>query len=89
VWLVAHPRKPHSDGSPKPPSLYDLAGSAHFANKADYGLIIHRDDMTSTEVEARVVKVRMGLPGRPGKATLTWIKDRSEYLSASQIARAA
>jgi twinkle protein len=45
VWLVAHPRKPHSDGNPKPPSLYDLAGSAHFANKADYGLIIHRDDM--------------------------------------------
>jgi twinkle protein len=89
VWLVAHPRKPHSDGSPKPPSLYDLAGSAHFANKADYGLIIHRDDMTSTEVEARVVKVRMGLPGKPGKATLTWVKDRSEYLSASQIARAA
>jgi twinkle protein len=37
VWLVAHPRKPHGDGNPKPPSLYDLAGSAHFANKADYG----------------------------------------------------
>jgi twinkle protein len=27
VWLVAHPRKPHGDGNPKPPSLYDLAAT--------------------------------------------------------------
>lgn len=79
VWLVAHPRKPHSDGSPKPPSLYDLAGSAHFANKADYGLIIHRNDMAGTQIEARVVKVRMGLPGKCGRAFLNWDHSRSDY----------
>lgn len=79
VWLVAHPRKPHSDGNPKPPSLYDLAGSAHFANKADYGLIIHRDDMAGTQIEARVVKVRMGLPGKPGRTFLNWDASLSEY----------
>lgn len=79
VWLVAHPRKPHSDGNPKPPSLYDLAGSAHFANKADYGLIIHRDNMGGTEIDARVVKVRMGLPGKPGHARLSWDQSLSEY----------
>jgi len=83
VWLVAHPRKPHSDGSPKPPSLYDLAGSAHFANKADYGLIIHRDDMGGTQIEARVVKVRMGLPGRPGRVRLNWDQSISDYREAS------
>ena len=79
VWLVAHPRKPHSDGNPKPPSLYDLAGSAHFANKADYGLVIHRDDMAGTEIEARVVKVRMGLPGKPGRVRLQWDQSLSDY----------
>lgn len=79
VWLVAHPRKPHSDGQPKPPSLYDLAGSAHFANKADYGLIIHRDDMAGTQIEARVVKVRMGLPGKPGRVKLNWDQSLSNY----------
>lgn len=83
VWLVAHPRKPHSDGSPKPPSLYDLAGSAHFANKADYGLIIHRDDMAGTQIEARVVKVRMGLPGKPGRVFLNWEQSISDYRSAT------
>jgi twinkle protein len=82
VWLVAHPRKPHSDGNPKPPSLYDLAGSAHFANKADYGLIVHRDDMAGTEIDARVVKVRMGLPGKPGRARLNWEASLSEYRAA-------
>lgn len=70
VWLVAHPRKPSSDGNPKPPSLYDLAGSAHFANKADYGLTIHRDDLASNVIDVRVVKVRMGLPGKVGKVSL-------------------
>lgn len=79
VWLVAHPRKPHSDGNPKPPSLYDLAGSAHFANKADYGLIVHRDDMGGTQIEARVVKVRMGLPGKPGRVYLNWEQSLSDY----------
>lgn len=79
VWIVAHPRKPHSDGNPKPPSLYDLAGSAHFANKADYGVIIHRDDMTSNVIEARVVKVRMGLPGRPGRTFLEYHEGESDY----------
>jgi twinkle protein len=82
VWLVAHPRKPHGDGNPKPPSLYDLAGSAHFANKADYGLIIHRDDLSGTEIDARVVKVRMGLPGKPGRVTLNWDQSLSEYRAA-------
>lgn len=79
VWLVAHPRKPHSDGNPKPPSLYDLAGSAHFANKADYGLIVHRDDMGGTEIETRIVKVRMGLPGKPGRVRLNWDASLSSY----------
>jgi twinkle protein len=83
VWLVAHPRKPHSDGNPKPPSLYDLAGSAHFANKADYGLIIHRDDMAGTQIEARTVKVRMGLPGKPGRVFLNWEQSLSDYRLAS------
>jgi twinkle protein len=70
VWLVAHPRKPSSDGNPKPPSLYDLAGSANFANKADYGVTVHRDDLASNLIDVRVVKVRMGLPGKVGRVTL-------------------
>jgi twinkle protein len=80
VWLVAHPRKPQSDGAPKhPPSLYDLAGSANFYNKADYGLVVHRPDLASNEIDVIVPKVRMGLPGRVGSATLQCDPARSKY----------
>lgn len=79
VWIVAHPRKPGTDGQPKPPSLLDLAGSANFANKADYGVIIHRHDLANDLVEATVNKKRMGLPGAMGRKTLAWNALRSNY----------
>lgn len=79
VWVVAHPRKPSSDGAPRRPSLLDLAGSANFANKADYGVIFHRPDMATDLVEAIVVKKRMGLPGAMGKVTLAWNQNTSSY----------
>jgi twinkle protein len=79
VWMVAHPRKPSSDGTPKPPSLYDLAGSAHFANKADFGFVVHRDNLEGSEIAVKIVKVRMGLPGRLGRVDLSFDANRSRY----------
>lgn len=89
VWLVAHPRKPHTDGNPRPPSLYDLAGSANFANKADYGLVVHRPDMEQNEIDVVVTKVRMGLPGRCGRATLRFDPARSRYNLVEGMSNAA
>ena len=89
VWLVAHPRKPSSDGNPKPPSLYDLAGSAHFANKADYGLVIHRDDLGGSIINVTVSKVRMGLPGHVGRINLDFDPKTSTYfdpVAAGEVA---
>lgn len=80
VWLVAHPRKPNSDGVPKPPSLYDLSGSANFANKADYGLIVHRPNIMTNDIDVHVSKVRMGLPGQVCRETLTFESARSRYV---------
>ncbi|WP_299327615.1 DnaB-like helicase C-terminal domain-containing protein [Parasphingopyxis sp.] len=79
VWLVAHPRKPQSDGAGRAPGLYDLAGSANFANKADYGLVVHRGDLTGSIIDVKVVKVRMGLPGMVGKVTLDFDPQTSSY----------
>ena len=62
LWVVAHPTKPQ--GKIGAPGLYDIAGSANWANKADYGLIYHRPDKTVNAGTLNVVKVRMGLPGR-------------------------
>ncbi|ESQ33789.1 hypothetical protein EUTSA_v10006950mg [Eutrema salsugineum] len=42
VWFVAHPKQLQQwDGSP--PNLYDISGSAHFINKCDNGIVIHRN----------------------------------------------
>lgn len=64
-WLVAHPSKPQQ-GVNRIPGLYDISGSANFANKADYGLVYHRAKFDVNEADIVVCKVRMGLPGRRG-----------------------
>lgn len=66
LWVVAHPSKPQKGQTGKP-GLYDISGSANWANKADYGLIYHRPDKTRNEGTLTVVKVRMGLPGKCGE----------------------
>jgi twinkle protein len=70
-WLVAHPTKPQQ-GVNKVPGLYDISGSANFANKADYGLTYHRPNPTENRATIRINKVRMGLPGRKDEATVTF-----------------
>ncbi|KAI7727228.1 hypothetical protein M8C21_022523 [Ambrosia artemisiifolia] len=42
VWFVAHPRQ-LQQWTGKPPNLYDISGSAHFINKCDNGIVIHRN----------------------------------------------
>jgi twinkle protein len=79
VWLVAHPRKPQTDGKLRMPSLYDLSGSANFANKADFGVVIHRPDPKASLIDFRVAKVRMGLPGHMGQISLSWDSGTSSY----------
>lgn len=61
-WIVAHPSKPQ-EGSKKVPGLYDISGSANWANKADYGLTYHRPDPAENKAKIIITKVRMGLPG--------------------------
>ncbi|HQT89126.1 MAG TPA: toprim domain-containing protein [Acidiphilium sp.] len=46
IWVVVHPTKPFGlkqGEKTKPAGPYDLAGSAHWANKADLGITLHTD----------------------------------------------
>ena len=62
VILVAHPKKMDKDaaGHTRVPSLYDISGSAHFYNKTDYGIIIHRqfnnENVMQNEIDVYLVK---------------------------------
>ena len=42
VWFVAHPRQMR-EWKGDPPNLYDISGSAHFINKTDNGIVVHRN----------------------------------------------
>lgn len=68
IIIVAHPAKlrPEKPGQPLPvPNLYDISGSAHWFNKSDVGIVIHRKDEKRTLI--RIAKSRyhdaIGIPG--------------------------
>ena len=81
-WLVAHPTKPQQ-GVSKVPGLYDISGSANFANKADYGLTYHRANPKENRALIRVTKVRMGLPGMKDEVTVTFDYRDSTFREAA------
>ena len=59
VWMVAHPHKLHRNDSGviPPPDLYQVSGSAHWANMADVGLVIHRDfEDNTTQIITRKIR---------------------------------
>jgi len=65
--LVAHPSKAiKRDGEkPRMPDLYDISDSAHWNNKADVGIIIHRD---GEKTIIRIAKTRYhDIIGKPGQ----------------------
>lgn len=52
IGLVVHPKKMQSDsdGNTMIPGRYDLNGSANFANKSDYIIVVHRDFEANTTI---------------------------------------
>jgi twinkle protein len=74
IWMVAHPHKLYrnENGVYNPPSLYEVAGSAHWNNMADVGFVVHRDFETNiTKVIMRKVR-EQGLYGNIGECEFTF-----------------
>ncbi|OVA05130.1 Toprim domain [Macleaya cordata] len=75
VWFVAHPRQLHHWVG-GPPNLYDISGSAHFINKCDNGIVVHRNRDPEKgpidQVEICVRKVRNKVVGQIGDAKLSY-----------------
>lgn len=67
LWIVAHPQKLRRDknGNVIRPGLYEISGSAHWANMTDNAVIVWRDFKNNvTEIET--AKVRYRHNGKPG-----------------------
>lgn len=83
VWFVAHPRQLHNWVG-EPPNLYDISGSAHFINKCDNGIVIHRNRDPEAgpidRVQVCVRKVRNKVVGTIGDAFLSYNRVTGEYM---------
>ena len=82
VWFVAHPRQLHNWRG-EAPGLYDISGSAHFINKCDNGIVVHRnrDEKLGSlrEVTINVAKVRNKVAGTIGDPKLEYNMSNGRY----------
>jgi len=86
-WIVAHPAKPakkSADGTYPVPDLYDLSGSAHWRNKIDYGLIVHRYTLEDTKVSVFVKKIKKRFYGKIGEVLFNFVPSCGRYAPAKE-----
>lgn len=81
VILMAHPTKQtkNKDGVIEAPTLYDISGSAHFYNKTDFGIVVHRNRVENT-VEVHVQKVKFRHLGEVGTALFKYNLNNGRYV---------
>lgn len=85
VILMAHPTKQprNKEGIIEAPTLYDISGSAHFFNKTDFGIVVHRDRANNL-VEIHVQKVKFRHLGEPGVAYFKYNINNGRYSPSSK-----
>ena len=82
TWLVAHPAKLMKDlkGVYPVPDGYTVSGSAHFYNKADNIIAVHRDVRNpQAPTEVHVQKIRSRWLGKRGVAYLQWQSNSGRF----------
>lgn len=82
LWIVAHPKLPQKrpDGTYPVPTPYDVAGSAHWRNKADNCITVHYDQVKGGDlVEVHVQKIRKKQNGRIGVVDFRYDKAVGRY----------
>lgn len=85
--IVAHPTKIRRDDSGKTPmpSLYDIAGSANWNNKADVGIIVHRENELDTAIKVAKSRYHSQI-GVPGTVRMQFGKDDLHYYEQERLA---
>ena len=80
IELVVHPKKMQrgSDNLMQIPTLYDLNGSANFANMADYVVVVHRDFINNYTI-IKAEKVKFKNYGQIGECYLKYNTDTGNY----------
>ena len=80
LWFVAHPTKmPREGGTIPVPKGNDIAGSAAWFAKADFGLTVHRPNPETNVSEIHCWKCRYNWCGRQGQTELIFDRITSRY----------
>lgn len=90
VIVIAHPTKEvGKDGKARPPTLYDIEGSAHWFNKCDHGVVIDRPSNDIDESVLRIAKVRFDETGEKGEVRMSYDRASCRYgtLDGSEASR--
>lgn len=86
IILVAHPSKLQKINGKYPiPTLYDISGSANFLNKADIGIVVHKEKEDRTVI--KVAKSRYwDIIGRPGEVEMEFCVDDRRFRENERLA---
>ena len=81
LWFIAHPAKMYKDddGRYSVPGGYSISGSAHWFNKADMGMTVHRPDLMSNQSDIHIWKARFNWIGKTGKTSLMYDPPTGRY----------
>lgn len=84
--VVAHPSKLQKvNGKYQMPSLYEINGSANWYNKADIGMVVHRETKDTTII--KVAKSRYhDIIGRPGEVEMEFCSDDRRFRENQRLA---
>lgn len=87
VVVIAHPTKSvkDGDGNYKMPTLYDINGSANWYNKADLGVIIHRENEDDTLIKVQKSRYHE-IIGKPGEVRMQYSRDEKRYIETERVA---
>jgi twinkle protein len=87
VCVIAHPTKSvkDGDGNYKMPTLYDIAGSANWYNKADLGVIVHRENKDDTLIKVQKSRYH-DIIGVPGEVRMQYSKDERRFIEIERVA---
>lgn len=81
IWVIAHPKNltKDKDGNYNPPTMYEISGGAHWRNKADNGICIHRQDYNIDETDVIIQKIRFKEVGKTGSVKLKFSREIGVY----------
>jgi twinkle protein len=85
--VIAHPTKStkDADGKYRMPTLYDISDSANWYNKADLGIIVHRENADDTVIKVQKSRYHE-IIGRPGEVIMQYSRDARRFIETQRAA---